>query len=80
MHTASLLLTIAAAYALAGVLFALPFVTFGITRVDPAARGSRWTFRLLVCAGVAALWPVMAAKWARVRRAAPDGHAAGRTR
>jgi hypothetical protein len=47
------------AYATAGVLFAVPFVTLGITRVDEEARGSGLGFRLLIIPGVAALWPLL---------------------
>lgn len=53
------------AYALAGLLFALAFVTVGVSRIDPAARGTSWVFRALILPGSAALWPVLAVKWAR---------------
>ncbi len=53
------------AYALAGIAFALGFVTVGVARIDPAARGTSVTFRALILPGSAALWPVLAVKWAR---------------
>ena len=65
MTTPELVLLAAAAYALAGVAFALAFVTVGVAKLDPAARGTSWTFRALILPGAAALWPVLAVKWAR---------------
>lgn len=60
-----LLLLVAGGYALAGAAFALAFVTVGVTRLDPAARGTSWRFRALITPGSAALWPLLAVKWAR---------------
>jgi hypothetical protein len=59
-----MLVTQALGYYLAvGLLFGLVFVTVMIGRVDPAAAGSSWRFRLLVLPGVAALWPLLAMRW-----------------
>jgi hypothetical protein len=58
-------LAAAAGYALAGLLFAPAFVTVGVARIDPAARGTSWAFRALILPGSAALWPLLAAKWLR---------------
>lgn len=60
-----LVLLVLAVYALAGIAFALAFVTVGVTRLDPAARGTSWAFRALILPGSAALWPLLAAEWAR---------------
>jgi hypothetical protein len=62
-----LVLLVAAAYALAGTVFALAFVTVGVGKLDPAARGTSWRFRALILPGSAALWPVLAVKWARAK-------------
>lgn len=64
----SIILTVLAVHLLLGLSFGIPFVIRGIARVDPAARGSSWTFRLLVLPGVAALWPVMWIRWRRAAR------------
>ncbi len=48
-----------------GAVFAAAFVTAGVGRVDPAARGAGWSFRLLIAPGCAAMWPVMLLKWMR---------------
>jgi hypothetical protein len=59
------------AYAGLGFLFALAFVSFGITRVDPAAKGAGLGFRLLVIPGAAAFWPWLLYRWMRALK----GHA-----
>jgi hypothetical protein len=71
MTDPELVLLIAAAYAAVGLAFAVAFVTRGAATLDPAARGASWAFRLLILPGSAALWPVLAVKWARA-----DGDAA----
>jgi hypothetical protein len=63
------------AYGALGVLFAVAFVTKGITRVDPVAQGSGAGFRLIVFPGATALWPLLLLLWIdqsriRVRRRA----------
>jgi hypothetical protein len=52
-----------AAYAAIGLLFAAAFLTAGISRVDPASKGSGIGFRLIILPGVAALWPLMLKRW-----------------
>jgi membrane protein implicated in regulation of membrane protease activity len=59
------ILTLMASYGALGVLFALAFVTVGVGRVDPAARGATRGFRLLIFPGVVALWPLLAWRWLR---------------
>jgi len=51
------------AYALAGLLFGIAFLTAGVSRVDHAAAGSGVGFRLLILPGVAALWPLLFMRW-----------------
>lgn len=65
MEIARGILAVAGIYGGIGLLFGLAFVTRGIQRIDPAARGTGWGFRLLVLPGVVALWPFMAARWLR---------------
>jgi hypothetical protein len=54
-----------AAYGSLGVVFAAAFVAVGIQRVDPVAEHSTLGFRLIVIPGVAALWPLLLARWIR---------------
>lgn len=57
--------TVFGTYALAGVLFAIVFVIFGVGRIDSAAKTSGLGFRLVILPGVAALWPWLLQKWVR---------------
>lgn len=65
MTCAEILVDAAGAYLAAGLLFALVFVTAGVQRVDPAARGATWGFRVLILPGATALWPLLLARWLR---------------
>ena len=50
-------------YAAAGLVFAIAFVLRGVERIDPAAKGASWGFRLIVLPGVVALWPLLLRRW-----------------
>jgi len=50
-----------ALYAAAGVVTALAFVTFGVTRVQPMAVSAG--ARILIFPGAAALWPYVLIRW-----------------
>jgi hypothetical protein len=65
MSFAHVLLWVAAGYAAAGLVFALAFVTAGVGRVDPSARGAPLGFRLLIWPGAGTLWPLLAVQWLR---------------
>ena len=54
---------IAGGYFLLGLGFAGVFQVWGLTQLDPAARGSGLGFRLLITPGVSALWPLLAWRW-----------------
>ena len=53
------------AYGLIGLLFGVCFVTVGVSRLDPMAKGAGPGFRLLILPGVAALWPLLLYRWLR---------------
>jgi len=66
METAAeALVTALTIYLALGVVFALPFVFWGIQRIDPAAEGGTWGFRLLTVPASAALWPLLLARLLR---------------
>ncbi len=73
MGIADFILLAAATYASLGGVFGVFFVTSGVGRVDHAAIGAPWSFRLLILPGAAGLWPFMLLKWIRASRPAPDG-------
>jgi hypothetical protein len=66
------LLALVAMYLILGSLFAIGFVARGAGRIDPAARGGSLGFRLIIAPGGAALWPILAWKWAAAPRMGVD--------
>lgn len=64
-----LLLELLALYALAGILTAVAFVTFGVAQVLPAGTPVTIGARLLLLPGAAALWPYVLLRWAKARGA-----------
>jgi len=56
-----------------GVLVAVPFLAFGVSRVVDGAAGSSLLFRLMMLPGAALLWPVVLRRWITAGRR--DGHA-----
>ena len=63
IRTVTLILEAAALYAAAGIAFALVFLSVGVGRIDPTARGSGLGFRLTILPGVVVLWPLLLARW-----------------
>jgi hypothetical protein len=50
-------------YLAAGVVFAIPFVLKGVTKIDEGAHGSKWGFRIIIIPGTIVFWPVLLKKW-----------------
>jgi hypothetical protein len=72
MQIASVIVGIAALYAIAGALVAAAFLAGGgIDRLDPAAKHAYY-FRALIFPGVVLLWPIVLLRWARARPAGPS--------
>jgi hypothetical protein len=46
-------------YAALGALFALAFVSVGVSKIDPEAQGTKLGFRLIITPGVIAFWPLL---------------------
>lgn len=63
MTTAATIVMLAEYWALAGLGVAAIFLTVGMGRVEPNARGS-WVFRPLLLPGVVLLWPLVLWRWA----------------
>lgn len=51
------------AYAMAGALFSVLFHWRGLVRLDGAAAGAGWFFRLIITPGILFLWPLLARQW-----------------
>ena len=62
------LINLVRAYAIAGLIFAVPFVIFGIQRVDPDVKGWNIPFRLIILPGLCAFWPLFAIRLLRGKR------------
>jgi hypothetical protein len=77
---AELLMGLAGLYAGAGACFAIPFVTRGITRIDPLGAGSPWSFRCLIVPGTIVFWPLLLLRWAAGSVAPPVEQNAHRRR
>jgi len=58
-------------YAALGTSFALPFLLWGVARIDPAARGATLGFRIAILPGVVMLWPWLAWRWLSGSREPP---------
>lgn len=58
----SLFWTVALAYSIVGLTFAIPFVLFWSGRLDPAAKAGTLGFRLAILPGTVAMWPLLALK------------------
>ena len=63
---------IAGLYLAIGVLFAIPFVLKGVSRVDPVAAEGTKGFRALIFPGVVVLWPLMLARLMSNASAPPE--------
>lgn len=63
------LLSLASGYGVMGAIVALAFLTVGIERILPAARGAH-AFRPLLLPGLVLLWPIVLWRWAVLAREA----------
>jgi hypothetical protein len=61
---ANLVVSLATWYAFAGAVFAIPFLSRGLDRIDPAGAGAPVLFRLLIAPGVMVFWPLLLLRWA----------------
>ena len=66
-----LLFQILALYFLAGLVFGLIFILGGLSRMDSAAKGAGWRFRLILLPGIGIFWPLLAVRWLKGQREAP---------
>jgi hypothetical protein len=58
-----------AVYLAAGVVFAVPFILKGVTKVDEGAHGATWGFRILIIPGTIIFWPFLLNKWMKASKA-----------
>ena len=55
-----------------GLVFAVAFALRGVHRIDAAAHGAGWMFRVLIVPGSAVFWPLLWRRWSRPRAAGFD--------
>jgi len=55
-------------YLLPGVLFVIPFLMKGLTKVDEGAHGGTIGFKIIIIPGVIVFWPLLLAKWVKANR------------
>jgi hypothetical protein len=69
---AAVCLILLGSYLAVGFFFAVPFVCFGVKKIDPHAAGGSWGFRLLILPGAAAFWPLLLCRWVKGVRKPPE--------
>ena len=52
-------------YLVLGLLFVIPFLVKGLTKVDEGAHGGTIGFKIIIIPGVIVFWPVLLSKWMR---------------
>ena len=50
-------------YLLLGVLFVIPFLMKGLTKIDEGTHGSTIGFKIIIIPGVIVFWPALLRKW-----------------
>jgi hypothetical protein len=76
---AAIILILLGSYLACGFVFAVPFVLFGVKRIDPHAVHGSWGFRLLVVPGTMAFWPLLLRRWLKGVHEPPEECNAHRT-
>jgi len=76
---ATWLVRIAGLYLALGLGFAIPFLIIGVNKIDAAARGSGWGFRLIILPGTIALWPLLLWRWLSGAKTRPEENNPHRT-
>jgi hypothetical protein len=69
---AAVFLILLGLYLACGLAFALPFIFFGVQKVDPHATQGTWGFRLFIIPGVMAFWPLLLSRWLTDRHGPPE--------
>ncbi|MEO1331261.1 MAG: hypothetical protein AAFW46_16545 [Pseudomonadota bacterium] len=67
METAESILRVVEWWSWIGLIVAVPFLSFGVDRIDESARGT-YLFRVLAVPGVVLLWPIVLFRWVQLER------------
>jgi hypothetical protein len=68
MTFVTIMLILVGIYLAAGFVFAVLFVTRGVTRVDEGAHGSGPGFRIIILPGAMVFWPLLLRKWIKASK------------
>ena len=68
MILVDIILIIVAVYLFAGLVFAIPFIIRGVTKIDERAQGSKWGFRVIIIPGTMVFWPLLLKKWLKASK------------
>lgn len=63
LNMVQVILIIVLIYLLLGVLFVIPFLMKGLSKVDEGAHGGTIGFKIIIIPGVIVFWPVLLSKW-----------------
>jgi hypothetical protein len=63
MNIVSIILVMTSVYLFAGLVFAIPFISKGVGKIDEGAANSGRGFRLIIIPGTIVFWPVLLKKW-----------------
>ena len=55
-------------YLVLGILFVIPFLMKGLTKVDEGAHGGTIGFKIIIIPGVIVFWPALLSKWMRANK------------
>jgi len=58
-----IIISIVGVYISCGILFAVPFVIKGVTKVDEGTHGTNLGFRIVIIPGTIVFWPLLLSKW-----------------
>lgn len=58
-----IVLIVVGIYFFLGLLFVIPFLFKGLTKVDESAHGGTIGFKIIIIPGVIVFWPVLLRKW-----------------
>ncbi|MEK7225460.1 MAG: hypothetical protein AAB221_07240 [Bacteroidota bacterium] len=59
----NIILIAVAVYLAAGLIFAIPFVIKGVSKVDEGAHGGSLGFRIIIIPGTMLFWPFLLKRW-----------------
>lgn len=68
MMEVEVILIVVAIYLLLGVIFVVPFLLKGLTKVDESAHKGTIGFKLIIIPGVIIFWPLLLRRWLKTGR------------